>query len=51
MAVWVVKFPWEGFNTIKKSMTKTKTTRITLDSVLRGKIPIMLRIKKFSKPF
>ena len=51
MAVWVVKFPREGYNRIKKSMTKTRTTRIALDSVLRGKITIMLKIKKFSKPF
>ena len=28
-----------------------RTTRITLDGLLRGKITIMLKIKKFSKPF
>ena len=28
-----------------------RTTRITLDGLLRGKITIMLKIKKFPKPF
>ena len=29
----------------------SRTTRITLDGLLRGKITIMLKIKKFLKPF
>ena len=30
---------------------KSRTTKITLDSLLRGKITIRFEIKKFSKPF
>ena len=33
------------------SFIHARTTRITLDGLLRGKITIMLKIKKFSKPF
>ena len=28
-----------------------RSTRVTLDGLLRGKIIIILKIKKFSKPF
>ena len=28
-----------------------RTTKITLDGLLRGKVTIMLKIKKFSKSF
>ena len=30
---------------------KPRTTKITLDGIFRGKVTIMLKIKKFSKPF
>ena len=31
--------------------TKSRTTKITLDSIRRGKVTIMLKIKKFQNPF
>ena len=37
--------------TLKDLVAYTRTTKITLDGLLRRKITIMIRIKKFSKPF
>ena len=37
--------------TLKDLVAYTRTTKITLDSLLRRKITIMIKIKKFSKPF
>ena len=34
---------------VRLSFIHARTTRITLDGLLRGKITIMLKIKKFSK--
>ena len=39
---------WQSYTWLHSN---PKTTRITLDGLLRGKITIMLKIKKFSKPF
>ena len=36
--------------TSKNLVAYTRTTKITLDSLLRRKITIMIKIKKFSKP-
>ena len=43
-----------GFPFMAHDYARSRTTKITLDGilrVLRGKITIMLKIKKFSKPF
>ena len=39
---------WQSYTWLHSN---SKTTRITLDGLLRGKITIMLKIKKFSNPF
>ena len=39
---------WQSYTWLHSN---PKTTRITLDGLLRGKITIMLKIKKFSNPF
>ena len=36
---------------VHNTYTESRNTRITLDGLLRGKITIMLKIKKFSNPF
>ena len=38
-------------NMVHNTYTESRNTRITLDGLLRGKITIMLKIKKFSNPF
>ena len=43
--------PYLSMNPINWTLGKARTTKITLDGILRGKITIMLEIKKFSKPF
>ena len=48
LAFFVVDIPLYHSRSIH---AKSRTTKITLNSVIRGKITIMLKIKKLSKPF